>query len=76
MALEFLKFFFFADMYDYVYISCKNNIIPSYHYANMSVQYSAIFHGCKIGNFRMKNCDIFLIFAQNIDRGYTLEPPQ
>ena len=25
---------------------------------------------------RMKNCDIFLIFAQNIDHGYTLEPPQ
>ena len=24
----------------------------------------------------MKNCDIFLIFAQNIDRGYMLEPPQ
>ena len=24
----------------------------------------------------MKNCDFFLIFAQNIDRGYTLEPPQ
>ena len=23
----------------------------------------------------MKKCDIFLIFAQNIDRGYTLEPP-
>ena len=23
----------------------------------------------------MKNCDIFLIFAQNIDCGYTLEPP-
>ena len=22
----------------------------------------------------MKNCDIFLIFAQNIDCGYTLEP--
>ena len=22
----------------------------------------------------MKNCDFFLIFAQNIDRGYTLEP--
>ena len=21
------------------------------------------------------NCDIFLIFAQNIDDGYTLEPP-
>ena len=24
----------------------------------------------------MKNCNIFLIFAQNIDCGYTLEPPQ
>ena len=24
----------------------------------------------------MKKCDIFLIFAQNIDRGYTLELPQ
>ena len=35
------------------------------HYANMSVQYTAIFHGY-----------IFLIFAQNIDCGYTLEPPR
>ena len=27
-------------------------------------------------NFQMKNCDVFfLIFAQNIDDGYTLEPP-
>ena len=24
----------------------------------------------------MKKCGIFLIFAQNIDCGYTLEPPQ
>ena len=24
----------------------------------------------------MQKCDIFLIFAQNIDFGYTLEPPQ
>ena len=46
------------------------------HYANMSVQYTAIFHGCKNDNFQMKICDIFLIFAQNIDCGYTLEPPQ
>ena len=30
----------------------------------------------KNGNFPMKKCDIFLIFAQNIDRGYTLEPPR
>ena len=45
------------------------------HYANMSVQYTTIFHGFKNGNFQMKKCDIFLIFAQNIDRGYSLEPP-
>ena len=38
--------------------------------------YAAILHGCKNDNFQMKNCDIFLIFVQNIDRGYTLEPPQ
>ena len=46
------------------------------HYENTPMQYMAIFNGCKIDNFHMKNCDIFLIFAQNIDRGYTLEPPQ
>ena len=46
------------------------------HNANMSVQYTAIFHGCKNDNFQMKFFDIFLIFAQNIDCGYTLEPPQ
>ena len=46
------------------------------HYANMSVQYTAIFHGYKNDYFQMKKCDIFLIFAQNIDCGYTLEPPQ
>ena len=30
----------------------------------------------KNDNFQVKNCDIFLIFARNIDCGYTLEPPQ
>ena len=42
----------------------------------MSVQYTAIFHGCKNDNFQMNFFYIFLIFAQNIDCGYTLEPPQ
>ena len=41
----------------------------------MSVQYTAIFHGCKNDNFQMKIFDVFLICAQNIDCGYTLEPP-
>ena len=26
-------------------------------------------------DFQMKNCDIFLIFAQNLDRGYKVDPP-
>ena len=29
-----------------------------------------------IENFQQKLLDIFLIFAQNIDCGYTLEPPR
>ena len=37
---------------------------------------SANFNGSKHDNFQMLKCDIFLIFAQNIDCGYTLEPPQ
>ena len=35
------------------------------------MQYTAIFHGCKNGNFQMKTFDSFLIFAQNIDCWYT-----
>ena len=30
----------------------------------------------KIGNFQQKILHIFLIFAQNIDCGYTVEPPR
>ena len=30
----------------------------------------------KNDNFPLKNVDIFLIFAQNIDCGFMLEPPQ
>ena len=39
-------------------------------------QYTAIIHGCKNVHFQMKIFNIFLIFARNIDCGYTLEPPQ
>ena len=45
------------------------------HYANTPIQYTAIFYGRKNVNFQMKNFNTFLIFAQNIDCGYTLEPP-
>ena len=45
------------------------------NYENMSMQYTVIFHGGKNDNFQIKKCNIFHIFAQNIDCGYTLEPP-
>ena len=37
--------------------------------------YSNFFRS-KIDNFQRKIFDIFLIFTQNIDCGYTLEPPR
>ena len=38
----------------------------AFHYANMSVQYIEIFHGCKKDNFQMKIFDIFLIFSEAV----------
>ena len=37
--------------------------------------YSSFFRS-KIDNFQRKSFDIFCVFAQNIDCGYTLEPPR
>ena len=47
-----------------------------HHYENLPVQYTKNFLALKIKNFQYKKFDIFLIFAQNIDCGYTLEPPR
>ena len=46
------------------------------HYENLPMQYTEKVFGCKNENFQWTNFNIFLIFAQNIDCGYTLEPPQ
>ena len=47
------------------------------HNENTPMQYTCteIFNVVKNENFQSKKIDIFLIFAQNIDCGYTLEPP-
>ena len=42
----------------------------------MSLQYTEIFKVVKNEKFQQKFLDNFLIFAQNIDCGYTLEPPR
>ena len=42
----------------------------------MPMQYTEILKVVKNENFHQKNLGIFLIFAQNIDCGYTLEPPR
>ena len=46
------------------------------HYENMPIQIYWKFYHQKSENFQMKNSDILHISAQNIDCGYSLEPPQ
>ena len=46
------------------------------HYENMTMQYIKIFKNVKKRKFLYKNFDIFLMFAQNIGCGYSLEPPR
>ena len=42
----------------------------------MPIQIYWKFYHKKNENFQIKNSDIFHIFAQNIDCGYSLEPPR
>ena len=58
------------------YIINVNTLSPTQHYENMAMQYTEIFLALKIEIFQLNNFDSFLIFAQNIDCGYTLEPPR
>ena len=46
------------------------------HYENTPIQIHCKFYRRKYENIKMKNCDIFLTYAQNIDCGYSLEPPR
>ena len=47
-----------------------------FHYENTPKQIHCKFYRRKYENIKMKSCDIFLIFAQNIDCRYSLEPPR
>ena len=46
------------------------------HYENTPIQIYRKFHLQITENFQMKNSDLFRISAQNIDCGYSLEPPR
>ena len=47
----------------------------SNHYAKTSMEYALIFKGCKNDICLDKNMIFFCIIAQNIDCGYSTEPP-
>ena len=46
------------------------------HYENTPIQIYRKFHLKELNFFQRKNSDIFHISAQNIDCGYSLEPPR
>ena len=47
-----------------------------FHYENTPIQIYWKFYNQKLANFQIKNSNIFHISAQNIDCGYSLEPPR
>ena len=69
----FLKSFLSTHMIDYVeacYALSSAYVSTTYpwggcnlHYANTPMLYTAIFHGCKIVNFQMKNITFFSYFC-------------
>ena len=46
------------------------------HYENTPIHIYRKFHLPKLKKIRLKNSDVFHISAQNIDCGYSLEPPR
>ena len=50
--------------------------LSSCQYENTPIQIYGKFHFQKPENFQIKNSDIFHISAQNMDCGYSLEPPR
>ena len=68
------RYFVFVGRRQFLFLLMSS--VGCCHYANTPMQYTAIFHGCRYVHFQMKILIFFLMFAQNIDCGYTLEPPQ
>ena len=59
-------------------IFCRDHVtgeMSILHYENTPIQIYIQNFTTKTESFQIKNSDIFHILAQNIDCGYTLEPP-
>ena len=56
-----------------IYLTQPKGIV---HNENTPIKIYRKLHLQKNENFQIKNSDIFIISAQNIDCGYSLEPPQ
>ena len=65
-----------SKLVDFIHKRPCRIMVCMYHYENLPMQYTEKFFGCKNEIFQWTNFNIFLIFAQNIDCGYTLEPPR
>ena len=62
-------------MYKFTFTSPERGKSKTLHYANMPMHYAEILKDYKNDIFFYEKFEYFLIFAQNIDCGYTLEPP-
>ena len=69
-----MKLFWTVTLKVYEYFVYYN--LAAVHYENTAIQIHWKFYHQKLAIFRIKNSDIFHISAQNIDCGYSLEPPR
>ena len=58
------------------FLLVKYKGIINHHYENTPIQIHRKFYHEKMAIFQIKNSNIFHISAQNIDCGYSLEPPR
>ena len=79
--LDFLAFFGLWLVHGLPWFACSSSWCHWWamfcdHYVNELIQIYWKFYNQKTENFQIKKSDIFHISAQNIDCGYSLEPPR
>ena len=71
-----IKIKYVRPLYVCPYKTPKLERVITLHYENMPIQIYRKFHLQKLKKIRLKNSDILYISSQNIDCGYSLEPPR